>query len=268
MPIPAFVEYRKALVRGRVDVSTLAVSAESGFRYVPGEIAAGSHDAVLLANPQNPSGVCHDGALLRDLVAQAAAKQMYVLIDEAFIDYVPEHSLAKDTEKFPNLVVFRSVTKFHGIPGLRAAYAISNAAFSSSLAETLPPWPITTLAARGVIAALDDKPYAIRSRAVNVKRRNDLRHGLTALEFITYPSTANFILFRLPPGVELISFWERLIVKHHILLRACTNYEGLPSGYLRAAVRTEQENAQLMKAVRESLSHCRVSSSRIDAMRI
>jgi threonine-phosphate decarboxylase len=247
MPVPAFVEYRKALVRGGVEVSSLELSAKSGFRYLPEEIIAGSHDAILLANPQNPSGVCHDAATMCDLVARAAHKNMLVLVDEAFIDYVPEHSITRDIDRFHNLIVFRSVTKFHGIPGLRVAYAVSNSAISSSLAETLPPWPITTLAARGVVAALDDKPYAVRSRATNAERRNDVQHGLTALGLITYPSAANFILFQLPSGVELISFWERLIVKHHIVVRICTNYEALPGGYLRAAVRTQQENAGLQR---------------------
>jgi threonine-phosphate decarboxylase len=260
MPVPAFVEYRKALVRGGVEVSTVELSPESCFRYTPEELVAGSHDAIVLANPQNPSGACHDAAIMRDLVARAAHKNVFVLVDEAFIDYVPEHSITRDTHLFPNLIVFRSVTKFHGIPGLRVAYAVSNSTISSSLAEALPPWPITTLAARGVVAALDDEPYAVRSRAANAERRSDLQHGLTALGLITYPSAANFILFQLPSGVELISFWERLIVKHRIVVRLCNNYEALPGAYLRVAVRTQQENVSLAKAVAESLSPCRVPS--------
>jgi threonine-phosphate decarboxylase len=260
MPVPAFVEYRKPLVRCGVEVSTLELSPNSGFRYIPKEIVAGSHDAILLANPQNPSGVCHDGVIMRDLIAEAAKNKAYVLVDEAFIDYIPEHSLSKDTETFPNLIVFRSVTKFHGIPGLRVAYAISNPGLSSSLAENLPPWPITTLAGRAVSTALDDDFYAIRSRLLNTERRNFLQRELARLGLITYPSAANFILFQLPSGVELISFWERLIIEHHIVLRACTNYEGLPGQYLRTAVRTQQENVRLLKAVAETLTHCRDSS--------
>jgi threonine-phosphate decarboxylase len=261
MPIPAFVEYRKALVRGGIEISTLELNAKSGFRYMPEEIFAGSYDAILLANPQNPSGVCHDAAAMCDLLGRAAHKNMLVLVDEAFIDYVPEHSITRGADRFPKLIVFRSVTKFHGIPGLRVAFAVSNSTISSSLAETLPPWPITTLAARGVVAALDDKAYAVRSRAVNAKRRNDLQRGLTALGLVTYPSAANFILFQLPSDLELITFWERLIVKHYIVLRACTNYEGLAGGYLRTAVRTEQENMQLLEAAAESLTYCRASSN-------
>ena len=260
MPVPAFVEYRKALVRGGVEVSTVKLSPESCFRYTPEELVAGSHDAIVLANPQNPSGGGHDAATMRDLVARAAHKNVFVLVDEAFIDYVPEHSITRDTHLFPNLIVFRSVTKFHGIPGLRVAYAVSNSTISSSLAGALPPWPITTLAARGVVAALDDEPYAVRSRAANAERRSDLQHGLTALGLITYPSAANFILFQLPSGVELISFWERLIVKHRIVVRLCNNYEALPGAYLRAAVRTQQENVSLAKAVAESLSPYRAPS--------
>jgi len=253
LPVPAFVEYRKTLGRAGVEIAPYALDPDSNFKYDPAAMVAGDHDAVLLANPQNPSGICHDGALIRDLVVRASKKKQYILLDEAFIDYVPEHSLTAETDEFSNLIVFRSVTKFHGVPGLRVAYAVAHRSLSLSIGDSVPPWPVTTLASRAVSAALNDQPYADRTRARNIDRRNSLQHELEQLGLLAYPSSANFILFRLCARIDPNLFWQHMIVEHGIVLRACTNYEGLPKGFFRAAVRTEEENSRLIEALIETL---------------
>lgn len=253
LPVPAFVEYRKTLERAGVEIVPHTLSAHSSFHYDPATMLAGQYDAVLLANPQNPSGVCHDAASIRDLIASASAKSMYVLLDEAFIDYMPEHSLTTMIDQFPKLIIFRSATKFHGIPGLRVAYAISNPTLSRAISNNLAPWPITTLAAHAVIAALDDQAYATRSRSDNLVLRTALHADLRSSGLTLYPSAANFILFQLPPAIDPELFWHHMIVDHRIVMRSCANYEALPEGHLRGAVRTRTENNQLVAAVKSAL---------------
>jgi threonine-phosphate decarboxylase len=255
LPVPGFVEYRRTLERAGVEVCLYELNTQSKFSYDPAALTAGQHDAILLANPQNPSGVCHKAETLHDLVTRAAETNTYIFLDEAFIDYVPEHSLTTAVDRFANLIVFRSVTKFHGIPGLRVAYAVSHRALVSSLNESLPPWPITTLASRAVSAALSDQPYAIRSRTENTERRTTLQNDLEQLGLLVYPSAANFLLFRLPTTIDPDHFWQHMIVAHQIVLRACTNYEALPAGHFRVGVRTQEENVRLSTAISESLSH-------------
>lgn len=254
LPVPAFVEYRKTLDRAGVETVLYPLNPDSNFAYDPAAMVTGHEDAILLANPQNPSGVCFSASLIRDLVAKASRKKMYVLLDEAFIDYVPECSLTAVTDELSNLIVFRSVTKFHGIPGLRVAYAVANPTLSSQIGGNLAPWPVTTLASRAVSAALDDLPYADRSRTQNIEHRTSLHHDLEALGLSVHPSSANFILFRLPSGIDLEAFWQHMILKHGIVLRACTNYEDLPTGYLRVSVRTKNDNKRLIAALAEALS--------------
>ncbi len=253
LSVPAFVEYRKTLGRAGVAIALYALNPDSNFKYDPAAMVAGDEDAILLANPQNPSGIGHDAALLRDLVARASEKKMYVLLDEAFIDYVPEHSLTAETDEFSNLIVFRSVTKFHGIPGLRVAYAVANPALSMSIRDSVPPWPVTTLASRAVSVALGERPYADRARAHNIERRISLENDLERLGLLTYPSSANFILFRLREGIDPDIFWRHMIIEHGIVLRACANYEGLPSGHFRVAVRTREQNIRLTAALAQTL---------------
>jgi threonine-phosphate decarboxylase len=177
-----------------------------------------------------------------------------VLLDEAFIDYAPHASLSADVETFPNLTVFRSVTKFHGLPGLRVAYALSTQQKTTELTAALAPWAITTLASRGVTAALDDKEYVQRTLRRNEARRDALTTSLHTLGIETYPSAANFLLLRLPAGVDASDLWNRMIHDFGIVLRHCGNFEGLSQSHLRCAVRNEAENARLVKALASALS--------------
>jgi len=255
LPVPAFVEYRKTLDRAGIETSLYTLSDTCSFQYDPEAMAIGKHDAILLANPQNPSGVCHDASVIRDLIVRAAKRNIYVLLDEAFIDYVPQHSLTNTINEFSNLIVFRSVTKFYGMPGLRLAYATSNSALATAINENLPPWPITTLASLAGVAALEDRSYAERSRTENRIRRVVLQRKIEAFGLRVYPSAASYLLFRLPVGIAANTFWERMIIEHQIVLRSCANYENLPPGHFRVAVRAQRENVRLTTAIEESLSH-------------
>jgi threonine-phosphate decarboxylase len=263
VPVPAFVEYRSALTRAQIKITPHLLASGLNFAYDIEAMLTGDHGAILLANPQNPSGVSSNPDTLLQLVATAAEKSIVVLLDEAFIDYGASDSLSPYVERFRNLLVFRSVTKFYGIPGLRVAYAAAAAELARLVAYDLPPWPVTTLAAHAVVTALDDAAYAARSRLFNQERRAMMQSEFNQLGIHSYNSAANFLLLRLPFDINGDRFWQRMILDNHMVLRNCHNYEGLGDGYLRAAVRTELQNEALVKAVRQTLSKCRMVSSSV-----
>jgi len=256
LPVPAFVEYRRSLARAGIEIEPFALSPASNFRYDIDALMQGDPDAILLANPQNPSGVLTDREILLQLVSKCAERKIAVLLDEAFIDYTPLESLVADVECWSNLIVFRSVTKLHGVPGLRVAYAAANQATARILQENLPPWPITTLASRAVAAALGDQAFEELTRRRNEDRGRTLKAGLEALGLHTYPAAANFLLLRLPEGASVVRFWNDMIVKHHIVVRDCSNYEALPPGHVRVAIHKEEENAKLVRAMAQTLASC------------
>jgi threonine-phosphate decarboxylase len=256
LPVPAFVEYRRSLARAGVEIEPHILTSDSNFRYDVHALVHGGHDAVLLANPQNPSGVPTTRDILLQFVSECSDRNIAVLLDEAFIDYAPLNSLTLNVEQFTNLIVFRSVTKFHGIPGLRVAYAVANEAMARELNEDLPPWPITTLASCAVTSALADHPFTERTRLHNDLQRTRLSGGLVALGIHTYPSAANFLLLRLPDGASAERLWRHMIVEHHMVLRDCSNYEALPCRHLRTAIRTEEENDKLVVGLAQSLQFC------------
>jgi len=257
LPVPAFGEYRSALERAGVSVTTHVLDQNADFRYQPDDLLEalliGQHDSILLANPQNPSGVLLERASLVRFIERTAKLNVLVLLDEAFIDYSPENSLVWEVEHSPNLIVFRSVTKFHGIPGLRVAYMIANNTVDEGVRRNLSPWSITTLASIAVHTALADTAYIRHTLRINHERRERLVANLRALGLHTYPTAANFLLLRFPTADEAQNCWERLILDHGIVLRNCSNFEGLDHNHLRCAVRSDEENSRLIEALRIQL---------------
>ena len=249
IPVPCFSEYSRTLLQMGVSIAALPLDPSTNFKYEIESLLAGDHDAILLANPQNPSGVFASRDVLLQLVAQAAERHMTVLLDEAFIDYTPADSLVTEIERYPNLVVFRSVTKFFGVPGLRVAYAVANPGTIRAFHHGLAPWAISTLASRAVSAAIADIAFADHARLLNDRRKTILKHRLEVEGIRIYPSAANFVLLRLPGWVNANWFWQQMITRHGIVLRNCSNYESLPLGHLRAAVRPEEDNDCLVSAV-------------------
>ncbi len=188
------------------------------------------------------------------LIELAAQHNITVLLDEAFIDYCPVQSLVTQASEHSNLVIFRSVTKFFAIPGLRVAYAVSNPLIAKTLNRFLVPWPISSFASDGVCAALQDEVYSAESRSINTQRRTGLEMELARLDIFTCPSSTNFLLLRFPAEVKVKLLWERMIVEEQVVLRSCENFEGLAPGHLRIAVRSEPENDRLIRGLNRVLT--------------
>jgi threonine-phosphate decarboxylase len=260
LPVPSFAEYRRTLQNANVQITPHLLHRERAFRYdysaILEALISNHHDALVIANPQNPCGTLHQKPELLELVRSAAKFGVHVFLDEAFIDYTPTQSLVRHVEELPNLTVFRSVTKFHGIPGLRVAYVAKNRTAAHTLRDRLAPWAITTLASIGVKTALADTDFAYNARQSNHRRRESLREQLSALRIHTCPSSANFLLLRFAATIDTEALWQRLIIEHGIVLRNCSTFEGLPLYHLRCSVRTDSENAKLLAALSLLLKVC------------
>jgi threonine-phosphate decarboxylase len=253
LPVPSFTAYRHTLENANVTIVPHRLSPDQGFEYecdaILEAIVNHSCDAILLANPQNPSGILSGAQKMKRLIEMAARCNVTVLLDEAFIDYCPSESLTRWAAEQMGLIVFRSFTKFFAIPGLRVAYVVGNPSYIDAMNHFIAPWPITTIASEAVCAALKDKAYAEESRLANERRRLWLEQELARLKIATYPSSTNFLLMRFPTEVDAGSFWERMIVEEQIVLRLCANFEGLAGNHLRIAVRSESENEKLIHSL-------------------
>jgi threonine-phosphate decarboxylase len=192
---------------------------------------------------------------VKSLAHSTRSSSATLLLDEAFIDYVPDASLVREAANQPHLIVLRSLTKFYGCPALRVGYAVAHPDTVRAIRSLLPTWSVTQLASDTLAEAVADREYAEASRRENAVERERLADSLSGLGLVVFPPAANYLLLELLPDMPTASeLRSRLIARHRMLIRNCDSYEGLaPGRYVRIAVRSSEENWRLIQALAEEL---------------
>jgi threonine-phosphate decarboxylase len=252
--VPAFSEYEHALTVAGVPVVFQATSEAHNFA-LHEVFQAQSGDLVFLAHPASPSGVLLAPDLLVALAARLDAAGTYLLLDEAFIDFVEEASFKSHLSRFPRLLILRSYTKFFGIPGMRLGFLLGAPEEVARLAEAQEPWSVNTMAQAMGRACLADQEYMAQTRSLIVQEREFLFGQLAALPGLTpFPSAVNYLLVKLTrPGAVAANLREQML-SHRIVIRDASNFRGLDERFFRIAVRGREENTRLLTALEECLS--------------
>jgi threonine-phosphate decarboxylase len=252
VPVPSFAEYRKVLGACGAECCTLTVRPDTDFSLdsaqVIAELNASRAQAILLANPQSPSGRLMPAKELLQLHKAVSKLGIATIIDEAFIDYAPEESLSGCAATMPGLIVLRSLTKFFAMPGLRVAYAIACPEMRVSMESCVPAWPVSSIAAEAACMVLRDHASITATRESNTRERCWLREQLQALGLRVFSGAANYLLVKIDGGRNGPELWRRLILEHRVVIRSCANFEGLDERYFRVAVRTRVDNQRLLDA--------------------
>lgn len=257
--VPSYLDYGRAARLAGLEVLTLPLAETNGFSLDFARLAEVLQpgDLVFLGRPNNPTGTSFEGS---DLLALTATRpEAIFVVDESFFEFVAPASELVSREMPVNLLVVRSLTKFYAIPGLRLGFAAGGVAGIAKLRQQVLPWTVNTLALAVGEALLADREYGERSRLEVRLRRAELAAGLAKIPGLTlYPGAANYLLLRLEkPGLTAAGLAERLLTAtpgRPIAIRVCDNYPGLDGRYLRVAVRTGEENAELCAALARELA--------------
>ena len=120
-------------------------------------------DVLVAINPHNP--LSHTVAPRRLLQWHAALQRNsgWLIVDEAFVDAVPQNSLSGMAD-MPGMVVLRSLGKFFGLAGVRCGYAFCHPSIGVPLATAIGPWPLSSLAIAAATQALRDESWQQAAR--------------------------------------------------------------------------------------------------------
>ena len=257
VPIPAFAEYRKILYASGTECCPFPLTQNTQFSLdtarVIAELKATGAQALLLANPQSPSGRLMCTKDLLQLQEAAFELGATTIVDEAFIDYAPEESLAQSAANSTGLIVLRSLTKFFAMPGLRVAYAVSCQKIRVAMESCVPAWPVSSIAAEAARMVLQDRASITATRETNDRERRWLSDQLHLLGLCVFPGAANYLLIKIDENRDGAALWRQLIIQHQVVIRSCANFEGLNEHYFRIAVRTRSENELLVHALKDVL---------------
>ena len=257
LSIPAFHEYIRCFRNCEL---VFLYTEEDSFQLKKERLlqAIDQAETLVLINPDNPSGSFLSYSDLLEILTYAKLRQVRCIIDESFLDFAQAELrytlLQNDLLKaYPNLVVIKSISKTYGVPGLRlGVLATSDTALLATLKELLPIWNINSFAEYFLqIYPLYAAGYQSACNKI-VDQRIFLESELKKIPYlIVYPSQANYIMCKVKPPYQSKELATQLLIHHNLLIKDLSEKTGMSGGqYIRVAVKNEEENAMLIRALR------------------
>lgn len=253
------------LVTALVEADSEVVFAEPSFPYyrgtaiaaaavpVPVPLADHAHDfcamldaitehtrVVIICNPNNPTGSAYANEELESFVSRVP-RDVAVVLDEAYVEFAKGVDGTQLLDRFPNVVVVRTLSKAHGLAGLRIGYAIGDEAVIEAVSRLGVPFRIDAVAAAGALAALQPVQIAESERRVTsiIEERNLLLESLRSRGWPVAESSANFLF--LPVG-DAAAEVARVCASNGVLVRAI-------GGGIRVTIGSRDDCEQFLKAL-------------------
>ncbi|MEM0141491.1 MAG: aminotransferase class I/II-fold pyridoxal phosphate-dependent enzyme [Thermoplasmatales archaeon] len=190
-------------------------------------------EVLIINNPNNPTGKYYD--FLSDVIEGATSREYYVVVDEAFIDFVRQRS--KDIEINDNVVLMRSFSKSYNVSGIRIGYAIASEQTARKIRETRMPWGIGSLGCSVIENIVSDENF-LKGSLAKIFGERDRIMKITGLK-----TDANFFLGR----VGEAEITKEKLKMRGILVRDCTSF-GFPDS-IRFSIRKKKDNDILLESL-------------------
>lgn len=200
--------------------------------------------AIYLCSPNNPTG---NSLNRKDIYQILDTFKGIVVVDEAYIDFSSLPSYTKDLSKYPNLVVFQTLSKAWGAAGIRLGMAFASPEIISVLNKIKYPYNVNQLTQEKALEILNNQGTMKSQLTLILSERTRLQQELTAIPCVRkiYPTDANFILVDVG---DADAVYQKL-VDQGIIVRN-RNKVVLCAGCLRITVGTEEENTALLNALK------------------
>lgn len=251
LPAPTFAEYEQALTSVGCSCSHFFLKEEQNFSMDDSflkEIAK-EFNIIFLCNPNNPTGILTKREFLVKVLEKCREHSVFLVVDECFLDFVKEpesYTLKGVLKEYPNLFLLKAFTKRYAMAGVRLGYGLTaNRELLEKMESVTQPWNVSSLALAAGLAALKEREYVKQGRETVFREQEFLKKEMKALGFQVFPSEANYIFFK---GEK--NLFEKCVEKG-ILIRDCSNYPGLKSGFFRIAVKSHEDNKTLLRVLRE-----------------
>lgn len=187
------------------------------------------HTLAIVCNPNNPTGTLYSRDALATFVERCRAANAHVLIDEAFLGFTEQDSLAGT----PGVTVARSLTKLFGLPGIRAGFAVATGEMGGALRTARRPWNVSTPALRTGHYCMGRDEFVRETRRRVGAARSTLLAGLPD-RFDVSTSNAPFVLVDV--GDRRVEDVLAIAADHDVALRDARTFRGLDN-HVRIAIR-------------------------------
>lgn len=257
IPCPTYSMYRILSEQrpGRA-IRVPRLGPDAGYALDPGatRAAARGADVVWLCSPNNPTGLPEPegaiaallAALLADALAEGRAAPVVVL-DEAYVEFTGR-SLVGLRDRYPRLVVVRTLSKAYALAGIRVGFAIAPSATIAAVEPYRLPGSVAVTSVAIATEALGDRRTMLANVSLLAAERERLAATLGAVGWAVGPSVTNFLLVDLGSTTRARAMADGLC-RAGLVPRTFPAGHSL-AGHLRLTVRAPAENDRLLAAVR------------------
>lgn len=184
---------------------------------------------IYISNPNNPTG----SMVTRDEFEWFLSKvpdNILILLDEAYSIYGAQHRGYVDGMKYdlPNLIVLQTLSKTHGLAGLRIGYAVGPEELIATLYKVKLPFEPSLIAQKAAVAALKDDEYVQRTVLVNQIALRMMMRTFDELGIKYVYPYANFVMILLS-NQEFVQEFCTHSLQHGVAVRNCKPF-GIPNG--------------------------------------
>lgn len=260
MAYPTFEEYPNRLPAEEVVAFR---PANDDFTYTAEDLMDFYSDkdirALLLINPDNPSGNFIPVRSILTLLEWCDARDIRLIVDESFVDFsdngCANSLLSNDILiRSPRLYVMKSISKSFGVPGLRLGLlASSDTDAIAAIKKDVSIWNINSFAEFYMqIYNKYEKDYLASCDKFREERQIFYRE-LQEITFLrTIPSQANYFLCEVLNGLSSHELALRLLTDFNLLIKDCSSKKGFPHDkqYVRIAIRDRKDNLRLINSLK------------------
>jgi|WetSurMetagenome_2_1015567.scaffolds.fasta_scaffold00115_9 histidinol-phosphate aminotransferase len=246
-PVPTFSMY--GIISAALGEKTIAVPLDKEFDLDTEKILAAikkeKPKLVFLSSPNNPTGNCFSSDRISKIIRASVG---IVVVDEAYLPFAGRKGFLPMLRDFPNLVILKTMSKI-GFAALRLGYMIADEAITSELEKVRLPYNVNSLSQAVAVMGMKNPGLMEKQTREVVSERERLMKALSSIAGVkTFPSEANFILFRTPDAD--ITF--DILLKHGILIK---NMNMAIPNSMRVTVGNRKENDLFINALRKAIRH-------------
>lgn len=257
---PTFEEYPN---RREKDLLEIYNPGNNDFHYTADDLmsyySAHPVDSILLINPDNPSGNFIPKSDVLTLAEWCSQQSVKLVVDESFVDfsigYTDNTLLSNDLlDKYPNLIVVKSISKSFGVPGLRlGVLASSDINLIDAIKKDVSIWNLNSFAEFYMqIFSKYESDYHKACHKFATERERFWKELNTISYLRVIPSQANYFLCEVLPPFTSHDLTVKLLNESNILIKDCSIKKAFGGrSYIRIAIRNREDNEMLIEVLKQ-----------------